>query len=81
MWLGAVFAEATLIAGCQLANVDLPRALFEEVLPRFLKMTFISIGTHSAGQVEAQIVMDRDDQIIGTTGARSGYPAGVTVAN
>ena len=81
MWLGPVFAEATMVAGCQLANVDLPRVIFEQVLPRYLKLTFISVGTHSLGQVEAQIVIDRDDQIIGTSGARSGYPAGVNVAN
>ncbi len=81
MWLGPVFPEATMVAGCQLANVDLPRVIFEQVLPRYLKLTFISVGTHSLGQVEAQIVIDRDDQIIGTSGARSGYPAGVNVAN
>ena len=81
MWKGAVFAEATMIAGCELANVDLPRVLFEQVLPRYLKLTFISVGTHSLGQVEAGIVLDRDDQIVGTSGAYSGYQAGVTVAN
>jgi hypothetical protein len=46
-----------------------------------LKLTFISTGTHSAGAVEAQIVLDLDQQIIGPTGVQSGYPAGITVAN
>lgn len=81
MWLSEVFAEAALIIGCQLANVGVPRVLFEQALPRFLRVQYISVGTHTTGQLEAQIVIDRDDQIIGITGARSGYPAGVTVAN
>lgn len=81
MWTGPVIAEAALIQGAQLANVDLPRVVFEQVLPRYLQLNFISVGTHSAGAVEAQIVLDLDQQIIGTSGAMSGYPAGVTVAN
>lgn len=81
MWTGIVFVEASLIVGCQLANVDVPRVLFEQVLPRFLQLNFISVGTHGAGQVEANIVLDRFDQIVGTTGALSAYPAGVAVAN
>jgi len=82
MWKApAVVVEANLVQGAQLCNVDLPRVLFEQVLPRFLKLTFISTGTHSAGAVEAQIVLDLDQQIIGPTGVQSGYPAGITVAN
>lgn len=81
MWTSPVWAEASLIAGAQLANVDVPRVLFEQVLPRFLKLTFVSVGSHGAGAIEANIVIDRIDQIIGATGAMSGYPAGVTVAN
>lgn len=81
MWTSPVFVEASLVAGAQLCNVDLPRVIFEQVLPRFLKLTFVSVGTHSAGTIEANIVLDLDQQIIGTTGAMSGYPAGVTVAN
>ena len=81
MWTSPVFAEASLVAGAQLCNVDLPRVIFEQVLPRFLKMTFVSVGTHGAGTIEANIVLDLDQQIIGTSGAMSGYPAGVTVAN
>jgi hypothetical protein len=81
MWLSEVFTEASLIIGCQLANVDVPRVLFEQVLPRFLRMQYITVGTHSTGQLEAQILIDRFDQIVGTTGALSGYPAGVNIAN
>ena len=69
------------MAGAQLANIDIPRVVFGQALPRFLKLNFISVGTHSTGTIECNIVLDRDDQIMGTGGAYSGYPAGLTVAN
>lgn len=82
MWIApAAVVEASLLAGTQLANIDVPRPVPGQPLPRYLRLRFISVGTHTAGQVEAQIVIDRDDQIVGVTGAYSGYPAGVTVAN
>lgn len=81
MWLGPVVVEANLIPGATLSNVDVPLVIPGQPLPRFLKMTFISVGTHTAGQVEATIAVDRFDQIKGTTGALSGYAAGVVVPN
>lgn len=81
MWTSAAIAEASLVAGAQLANIDVPRVVFGQVPPRYLKLNFISVGTHSTGTIEAQIVLDRDDQIMGTGGAYSGYPAGINVAN
>jgi hypothetical protein len=81
MWQSPVWTEAQMIQGAQLANVDIPRVIWEQVLPRFLILNFISVGTHTSGAVEGQIVLDRDDQIIGTSGNISGYPAGITVAN
>ena len=42
----------------------------------FLKLNFISVGTHSTGTIECNIVLDRDDQIMGIGSAYSGYPAG-----
>ena len=81
MWTSAAIAEASLVAGAQLANIDVPRVVFGQAIPRFLKLNFISVGTHSTGTIEAQIVLDRDDQIMGTGGAYSGYPAGINVAN
>ena len=81
MW-EQVAAVTSAPQGWQFANVDLPRTVFEQVLPRYLQLVCISGGTtNAAGLVEAQIVIDRDDQIIGTSGAISGYPAGITVAN
>jgi len=46
-----------------------------------LRLRYITVGTHTAGALEAQIVLDRDDQVVGDTGLYSGYPAGLTVAN
>jgi hypothetical protein len=81
MWTSAAIAEASLVAGAQLANIDVPRVVYGQAIPRFLKLNFISVGTHSAGAIECGIVLDRDDQIMGTGGAYSGYPAGITIAN
>jgi hypothetical protein len=81
MWLGPVVALANLLAGAYLANVDVPRVIPGQVLPRFLRLRYITVGTFSAGAVEAGIVLDQQFQPLGTGGALSGYPAGITVAN
>lgn len=82
MWQSpAVVVEANLTAGLQLANIDVPRPAPGQVMPRYLQLSFVSVGTHTAGLVEAQIVLDRDDQITGPTGQYSGYPAGINIAN
>lgn len=81
MWTSPVIAEANLVAGAQLANIDVPRPIPGQPLPRYLRLRYITVGTHTAGLVEAQIVIDRDDQIVGITGAYSGYQAGINVAN
>ena len=81
MWTSAAIAEASLVAGAQLANIDVPRVVFGQALPRFLKLNFISVGTHSAGAIECQIVLNLDNQVVGTGGVYSGYPAGLVVAN
>lgn len=81
MWTSPAYAAANIPAGSQLANVDLPRVLAEQPLPRYLKLTFVTTSTNSTGLIEAQIVLDLDQQIMGATTLYSGYPAGVTVAN
>ena len=82
MWTSPAYSIAQLFAGADIANIDVPRPIPGEALPRFLKLNFIiGTSTMSAGTVEATIVVDRDDQIVGTTGAQSGYPAGINIAN
>ena len=83
MWTSFAFLEADLIAGVQLANITIPRTLPGQPLPRFLRLSFVSVGTHTSGAIECGIVLDRDDQIYGGASgeAYGGYPAGITVAN
>ena len=81
MWLGPVVTEANMVAGAYLANVDVPRTIPGQAPPRFLKLTCITVGTHTLGQIEGTIVLDRFDQMVGTGGALSGYPAGITISN
>jgi hypothetical protein len=81
MWTSPAIVEASLLAGVQLANIRVPTPVPGQALPRFLRLSYVTVGTHTAGAVEAQIVLDRDNQPVGTTGAYSGYPVGITVAN
>lgn len=81
MWTGEAVLEASLIAGAYLANVDVPRPVPGQAMPRFLRLSFISSGTHTAGAVEGTIVIDRVDQPGNQSGVYGGYPAGITVAN
>lgn len=81
MWTSPTFVEASLVAGAQLANIDIPRPVLGQAMPRYLKLVYVSTGTHSAGALEGQIVIDRDDQVLGAGGVYSGYRAGLTVAN
>lgn len=81
MWTGPTVVEANLIAGTYLANVDVPRTIPGQVLPRYLRLSFVSTGTHSAGAVQGTVVLDRFDQVVGTTGALSGYQPGITIPN
>jgi hypothetical protein len=81
MWTGPAVLLATLLAGAQLANIDVPRPIPGQPIPRFLRLQYVSVGVFTAGALEAQIVIDRDDQIVGATGLYSGYPAGLNVAN
>ena len=82
MWTSpAAVVEASLTVGTQLANVDVPRPVPGQPRPRFLRLQYTTVGTHTAGALEAQIVIDRDDQPVGTTGLYGGYPAGINVAN
>jgi hypothetical protein len=76
--------EANLVVGAQLCNINVPRQIPDIGPPRFVKATFVSVGTHTGGAVEMGIALDRFDQIMGTganAGVISGYPAGINIAN
>jgi len=81
MYTGATVTDANMTAGTRLADIDIPRPVAGQALPRFLRLEYVNSGTHTAGAVECGIVIDRNDQIVGDTGKISGYPAGINVAN
>ena len=78
---GPVIAEANLIIGTHLCDIDLPRiagALMDrpgasQALPRYLRLNYTSVGTHGAGGIFAALVLDRHDQIA--------YPPGIVINN
>lgn len=81
LWASNAIPEANLTVGSDIGNIFFPQPEPGQPLPRFIKMTFVSVGTHSAGQIEGAVVLDQIQQITSTTGALSGYPAGLNVAN
>jgi hypothetical protein len=86
MWTGpAVAGSAMTTAGVYLANVDVPRPIPGQPMPRFLKVTFTCSGALAAGSVYAGIVIDRFDQVVGQIPgggtALGGYVPGITVPN
>lgn len=82
-WLSPVYAEASLVAGARLYDMDMPRPPAGIAVPRFLRIGYVSAGTHTAGALLAAIVLDRHDQMYqSTVNARlGGYPPGVVIAN
>jgi Bbp16-like protein len=82
-WASPVYAEATLVAGARLYDMDMPRPPAGIGVPRFLRLGYVSAGTHTAGSLGAWIVLDRMDQMYNATAnaTMGGYPAGVVIAN
>lgn len=82
-WASPVYAEATLVQGARLYDMDMPRPPAGVTIPRFLRLGYVSAGTHTAGALGAWIVLDRMDQQYRSTGnaVLGGYPAGIVVAN
>lgn len=82
-WASPVYAEATLVAGARLYDMDMPRPPAGVGVPRFLRLGYVSTGTHLAGALYGGIVLDRMDQMYNATSnaIMGGYPAGITVAN
>jgi hypothetical protein len=79
---GPVIAEAILVAGCHLLDIDLPRIAGAQVIgagpsqavPRYLRLAYINQGTHSQGSLFAGALLDRT-----VTGIA--YPVGTVVPN
>jgi hypothetical protein len=80
-WTSQAIAEANLVQGADIANIFFPQPEPGQPIPRYIKLTFVSVGTHGAGAIEGAIVLDQIQQIQNTAGALSGYPAGITIAN
>lgn len=79
---GEIVTEANLTAGVRLFDIDYPRTgPLAPTPPRFVRLSYVSVGTHTAGKIEGLVVLDRNDQILNTNGVLSGYPAGITVSN
>lgn len=81
MLTGPVVVEASLIIGCRLLDMDMPRPIPGQPLPRFLQLGYITVGTHTAGQIRAHLVLDRHDLPEQSNAVLGGYPVGVVVAN
>ena len=73
---------ANLTQGQRLLDIDWPRPPANFATPRFARLQYV-IGTAAmtTGALVSAGVLDRFDQPEGTTGALSGYPAGINIAN
>jgi Bbp16 len=78
---GPVVAEANLIVGARLLDIDMPRPAPAQPLPRFLQLGYVSVGTHTAGAVKGFLVLDRHDLPEQSNAVLGGYPAGITIPN
>lgn len=81
MYSSAVVAEASLIVGARIADIDVPRPVPGQPLPRFLALQYVSVGTHGAGQLRAHIVLDRHDLPEQANAVLGGYTPGIVIAN
>lgn len=82
-WLSPAYAEANLVAGARLYDMDFPRPPQGIAVPRFVRLTYITVGTHTSGALQAWVVLDRDDQMYNSTNnsVLGGYPPGLAIAN
>lgn len=78
---GPVVLEANLIVGTRLFDSDIPRPAPGQALPRFLQLGYITVGTHTAGNIKGFIVLDRHDLPEQSNAVLGGYPPGITIAN
>lgn len=81
MITGPVVAEASLIVGARLLDVDVPRPVPGQAIPRFLRLSYITVGTHTAGVIFGTLVLDRHDLPEQSNAVLGGYPPGIAIAN
>jgi hypothetical protein len=77
----AAIVTASLTAGQRIIDVDIPRPPPLTSIPRFLRLTYTTIGTFTAGALISEIVLDRFDQVESPTGFLSGYAPGIAIIN
>jgi hypothetical protein len=82
-WTSPTYAEAGLTVGTRLYDMDMPRPPAGVAVPRFLQLNYTSAGSHGAGKLSGQIILDRFDQMYQSTNnaVLGGYPAGIVIAN
>lgn len=78
---GPVVTEANLIAGARILDIDYPRSAPGTVPPRYVRLSYVTVGTHTAGKIEGLVVLDRIDQPEQTNAVLGGYPAGIIINN
>jgi hypothetical protein len=84
MATGPTIVEANLTPGTHLLDVDLPRVAGawtdrvgpSQALPRYLRLAYVSSGTHTSGSIFAGLVLNRHDQL-----SAQGFPVSVTIPN
>lgn len=62
-----------LTAGARILDVDMPRPAQGQSIPRYLRMLYTTVGTHTLGSITAALVLDRQDYVA--------YPAGINISN
>ena len=82
-WSSPAVGQASLVQGARLYDMDMPRPPQGLPVPRFLQLAYTVVGTFTAGQVYAGIVLDRFDQMYNATSnaVLGGYPPGIVIAN
>lgn len=78
---GPTVTDANMIVGARLLEIDWPRPAPTLVPPRFVRLGYVTAGTHTAGKIEGCVVLDRHDQPLDSNAALGAYPPGITIAN
>lgn len=70
----AAITPGALTAGARLFDVDMPRPVPGQAVPRYLRLLYtVGVGVFSAGSVTSALVIDRQDNY--------SYPPGIGITN